>query len=680
VFLSYAREDMPAAERVTAALRACGIEVWFDQSELRGGDAWDHQIRRQIKECALFIPLISAHTQERAEGYFRLEWHLAEQRSYLMAHDQPFLLPVVVDATADAAARVPERFRERQWMRLPGGATPREFTDRVRRLLGMPQDAPSRDHAAPPMAPPPATPAPRRPWLLPISVALATAIVLAVWWPSRKHDTGVSPPEAPAAPRLDANPGTAPVAENEKSVAVLAFGNLSNDKDNEYFSDGISEELLNVLQKIPGLHVAARASAFSFKGKNATVQEIGARLGVANLVEGSVQRIGSRVKVNVSLSRVATGEELWSRSYTREVKDVFALQEDLALAIVGELRGRLPGGESTAAVKAAVKGGTSNPEAYQHYLQGQFFLNQFAEKPMHQAADFFQKSVELDPSFALGWAGVARTHLWFCEYTTAAAEAGFNAHLARAREAVARALALEPKLPEAIKARAEIQLFIDFDWAGTAESLRQARALAPADPDLLVLASQLARARGELASATDLLRQAVALDPVKPSALALLAFDLMLSRQFVEAQALYQRVQDLNPAIPWAYGGPGYGLILEGKYDQALIVIQKESADWARLMITAMARWGKHQVPESNAALDELIRIAAGTAAYQVAEACAFRGERDRAFQWLERAHRQRDGGLLLVMHDPVMQSLSADPRWPAFLKSMGLADGPQKS
>src|ERR1022692_1132895 len=121
VFLSYASQDAEAARRICEALRAARVEVWFDQSEIRGGDAWDQSIRRQIKECALFIPVISAHTQERSEGYFRLEWHLAEQRTYLMAHDQPFLVPVVVDGTADAVARVPERFRERQWTRLPGG-------------------------------------------------------------------------------------------------------------------------------------------------------------------------------------------------------------------------------------------------------------------------------------------------------------------------------------------------------------------------------------------------------------------------------------------------------------------------------------------------------------------------------------------------------------------------------
>ncbi len=180
VFLSHAREDTPAAQRIAEALRAGGIEVWFDQSELRGGDAWDREIRKKIKDCALFVAIISTHTQERAEGYFRLEWHLAEQRSYLMAQDQPFLLPVVVDTTPDAVARVPERFRERQWTRLPDGATPPEFIDRVQRLLGAPQKTPPPIEPVPPAArqtpPQQATGRPRSRWLLPVGIALAAGL------------------------------------------------------------------------------------------------------------------------------------------------------------------------------------------------------------------------------------------------------------------------------------------------------------------------------------------------------------------------------------------------------------------------------------------------------------------------------------------------------------------------
>ena len=224
------------------------------------------------------------------------------------------------------------------------------------------------------------------------------------------------------------------------SVAVLALANMSDDKENEYFSDGISEELLNVLQKIPGLHVAARTSAFSFKGKNATIQEIGQKLDVANIVDGSVQKSGSRVKVTAHLSRVATGEEIWSMSYTRELKDVFALQEELALAIVGELRGKLAASASTTDVKAAVKGGTKNPEAYQLYLLGRYNADRFANKDMLNALEAFKKATVLDPGFALAWAGVARADSWICNFSSDLDRPSFDRHYAEAKAATQRAL------------------------------------------------------------------------------------------------------------------------------------------------------------------------------------------------------------------------------------------------
>src|SRR5438034_6440648 len=245
-------------------------------------------------------------------------------------------------------------------------------------------------------------------------------------------------------------------AANAKSVAVLAFANLSDDKGSEYFSDGVSEELLTVLQKIPGLHVAARTSAFSFKGKNATAQEIGQQLGVAHLVEGSVRKAGDVVRIAARLTQANTGEEQWSENYTRNLKDVFAVQTEIAQTIVEQLRGRLTGGaanpttkaEIQAEVRAARKGGTKSVEAHETYLQGRFFINRHSEKETHQARVAYQRAARLDPKFALAWAGLAQTHVWDCNYATGGGQKGFNGHLAAAREAVERALALEPHLPE----------------------------------------------------------------------------------------------------------------------------------------------------------------------------------------------------------------------------------------
>ena len=292
---------------------------------------------------------------------------------------------------------------------------------------------------------------------------------------------------------------------NAKSVAVLAFANLSDDKGSEYFSDGISEELLTVLQKIPGLHVAARTSAFSFKGKNATAQEIGQKLGVAHLVEGSVRKAGDVVRIAARLTQANTGEEQWSENYTRNLKDVFAVQTELAQTIVEQLKGQLTGGAANPETKAAIqaqvqaaeKGGTKNVEAHEAYLQGRFFLNRHSEKETDQARAAFERAVELDPKFALAWAGLAQTHVWDCKYATEGGQKGFNEHLAAARDAVERALALEPDLPDALFPKAMIETNFDYNWKGAAETLRKALALAPQDPALLMWAGNLAGARGE---------------------------------------------------------------------------------------------------------------------------------------------------------------------------------------
>src|SRR5215469_3151313 len=227
-------------------------------------------------------------------------------------------------------------------------------------------------------------------------------------------------------PEAEKSVATQPLGEakariSPNSVAVLAFDNLSDDKGSEYFSDGISEELLTGLQKIPGLRVAARTSAFSFKGKSVTAQEIGEKLGVANLVEGSVRKAGETVRIAARLTQTKSGDEIWSENYTRNLRDVFAVQSELASTIVEQLRGQLTGGGDAKAkaviqeqVQMAEKGGTKNVEAHQHYLQGRFYANRFSEKGNNEALAEYQKAVELDPGFALAWAGLAEAHLFLC--------------------------------------------------------------------------------------------------------------------------------------------------------------------------------------------------------------------------------------------------------------------------
>ena len=522
----------------------------------------------------------------------------------------------------------------------------------------------------------------RSPILIPAAVLVLLALIGVGWWFMQRSSNKQQALSAQTAPTAPAN------APDQKSVAVLPFVNLSDDKGSEYFSDGISEELLTVLQKIPGMRVAARTSAFSFKGKNATAQEIGQKLGVAHLVEGSVRKSGDAVRIAARLTRADTGQELWSENFTRNLKDVFAVQSELAETIVAQVRGQLTGGAAAPAdkekiqaeVQAAEKGGTKNVDAHQLYLQGRFYENRHSEKSTREALAAYQQAVELDPGFALAWAGVAQTNLWFAAFSTEGGQKTFDAHLASARDAVTRALSIEPNLPNGLLARATIETNFDYNWNAAAQTVSKALALAPADPNMLIAAGNLELARGNMDRAIELYRKAVDLDPVNPQARTFLAFNLAVTKRFAEARAEYPRVVELNPAAPWAHAGLGLSYLVEGKFEEAVSATEGEAGEYARLLIVACARWGQKKIPEADAALAQLTKDFAETAAYQIAEVHAYRGDKDKAFEWLERARRQHDGGLPSLRKDPLLTNLHDDPRWNAFLHTMGLADDQLKT
>jgi TolB-like protein/Tfp pilus assembly protein PilF len=461
---------------------------------------------------------------------------------------------------------------------------------------------------------------------------------------------------------------------------VLPFTNLSDDKNNEYFSDGISEELLSVLQQIPGLHVAARVSSFSYKGRNATAQEIGGKLGVAYLVEGSVRKAGKTVRLTARLTRTANGEQVWSDSYTRELKNMFAVQSELAQTVVEQVRGQLSGGmdasmkaEVQAQVRDAAKGGTKNADAYQLYLQGIYFLNQFSLESAVRAADLLQRAVDRDPKYALAWAALSRAGSVRGGFATTKRES--DDAFALARRAADRALALQPELSAAHLARLNVQTWYDFDWKGAADSLRRAEKTASMDPDVLAAAAGLAYTFGQTQKAVDLARQAVSLDQMNAEMRITLGFSLESAGLYDEAIAELQRAVELSRTIAWGYAGVGLMRLRQERYDEAMREAEQESNEWSRLCVQAQILWAMQKNAEADAALARLIAAYADTAAYQVAEVYAYRRENDRAFEWLDRAYRQRDSGLAWARSSRSLERVHDDPRWPAFLKKVGLAD-----
>ena len=519
-----------------------------------------------------------------------------------------------------------------------------------------------------------------------VGIAALVVLVLGISWlfiqrAGKDHQNAAtgSSTAAPAAPTK---------APDEKSVAVLSFVNLSDDKGSEYFSDGVAEELLTVLQKIPGMHVAARTSAFSFKGKNVTAQEIGQKLGVAYLVDGSVRKAGDQVRIAARLARADTGEELWSENYTRDLKNVFAVQTELAQTIVEQLGNRFGGADSgssakekiQAEVQAAEKGGTKNAEAHQFYLQGRFFDNRHAEKSAREALAAYERAVALDSQYAKAWAGVAGAHLWLAAFATEGGQKKFDEHLAKARDGVARALSIEPDLPDALYSRGWIETSFDFNWIAAAQTIRKLTALAPADPSTFVAAANFETGIGNTDREIELYRKAVELDPLNGQARAFLAFALATSRKYDDARIEYARLVELNPSAPWAHAGLGISYLLQGKFEKAATEAQLDAADWTRLLVVSCARWAQKRIQESDAALNDLIKNDAETAAYQIADAYAYRGDKDKAFEWLARARQQRDPGLGFLRSDPLLENLHDDPRWNALLHSVGLGDDQLKA
>ena len=635
IFLSYASQDTEAARQICDALRGIGLDVWFDQSELRGGDTWDASIRRQIKECALFVPIISANTQARVEGYFRREWNLAVSRTLDMADDQAFLVPVVIDATIDAGARVPEKFREVQWTRLASASEAAAFAERVQRLM-------SGVIAA---TPPVAQPNP--------GSAQAGA--------TPSHD-------ASASPRRDA-----------PSIAVLPFVNMSRDEDNEYFADGLAEELLNVLAKISGLRVAARSSAFSFKGKGATVADAGRALNVATILEGSVRKSGNRMRISVQLVKVVDGYQLWSQTYDRTLDDIFAVQDDIAQSVLTELRTTLLGeaadtGTNKAAlaeVERAVKGRSTDPEAHRLFMHGRHFIERFTQEDVKRGITYLHEALALEPEYALAWAELGRAHAEEANWGWTNAVEG----LVRARDAATRALALEPDLPEGLVVMGWVRMVLERDWRGAETTYRRALELAPGNAFVLHQSSNLAGNLGRFDEAIALARRAVEQDPLNSSAYFFLGTTLWTADRPKESIAALRQAHALTPMRAAARAFIALNLLALDQGDEALTEAQLEPAEWARCFALAVIHHAAGRTSEADEALQVLIDRWADDAAYQIADVYGVRRDADRAFEWLERAHEQRDAGAAWTRVDPFLRWLHADPRWSVLLRKSGMME-----
>ncbi len=672
VFLSYASQDAEAAQKICEALRAAGIEVWFDQSELRSGEAWDRQIRRQIHDCALFIPVISANAHARVEGYFRLEWKLAVDRSHLMAPDQTFLLPVVIDDTTQADERIPDRFRELQWTRAPGGQASPAFIERVQRLLS-PAPATTRPLTGVGSSVAQATKEPVRAFRSRATRLVIVAVILAAslgywalhrFWIS-KHVPASQPVISPAATTPLAN--AAPFAPPPHSIAVLPFVNMSGDPKQEYFSDGLTDELLNSLARINELQVAARTSAFSFKGKDTDIGTIAHKLNVGAVLEGSVRRSGHTIRVTTQLINAVTGFHLWSETYDRDLGDVLKLQTEIATAVAAALKVTLLADE---AAKIEV-GGTHNPAAFDAYLRATKTLwGGYSPKVIETAVAGYTEAIRLDPDYALAFADRAlafasNATLW--DTTTSAVRADLD----KAQADAAKAIALAPNLSEGYLARAVAYNDL-LDFKEASEEFEHALVLGPGNARVLRDYGNFAVNMGRSGSGLTAIRRAVVLDPLNSSAQGFLGSVLQVLRRYPEALAAYNNAEALPSTTPGAFlGAIGATYYLLGDFDSARASCEQNRADSGSQSCLAITynKLGRHA--DAEAMLAKLRSTMGDASAYEYGEIYAQWGNTPKALEWLETALRLRDPGLVQLKTDPFLDPLRQEPRFQAIEREL---------
>ena len=449
----------------------------------------------------------------------------------------------------------------------------------------------------------------------------------------------------------------------EKSIAVLPFVNMSGNIENEYFSDGLSEELLNVLAKMPELKVAGRTSSFQFKGENKDLRLIGKQLGVAHVLEGSVRQSGLKVRITAQLIDTENGFHLWSETFDRELNDIFAIQDEISASVAEALKVTLLGeaGATTAGGRE-----TNSIEAYDLYLKGRYLREHQTSDNIQESIAVLHAAVAIDPDFAAAWAQLSFSQSnWVGSFTESLQ---FKTGYAIARQYAERALALDEQLAEAHIALGMIQWANDFDSQFAEKTLLRALELDPANIDGLGWYGLLMGLEGHFEIGLEALEKAVTLDPLSIRSLSSLAIILTLDGRFDESISVLRQALELDPDISRIHGRIGYTHLLQGNLVEAAAEYDLEATDWVRDFgeILILRRSQDHDGWTS--ALDKFIRDYGKKDAYQIAEIYADAGDRDAAFEWLEAALKVRDPGLIWIRTDALLSSLHDDPRWQEFL------------
>jgi len=445
----------------------------------------------------------------------------------------------------------------------------------------------------------------------------------------------------------------------DKSIAVLPFVNMSDDKEQEYFSDGLSAELLNLLSKISELKVIGRTSSFSFKGRNEDLRIIGEKLGVAHILGGSVQKDGNQIRVTAQLIRTADGRNLWSDKYDRHLEGIFKLQDEIANAVVKQLKLKLLTTTDTTT-------SSTNTEAYNLMLQGNYFAEKRDKVNTAKAIDLYLQAIVIDSLDHRVWAALAQGLSIQASWGWIDPHEGYE----KVRGAATKSIFLKQDQAEAYRILGDMNMYYEWDWEGAENKFNKALNSEPRNPDLLRSMGSLTRILGRLDESFRWLKKSADLDPLKPITYFHLGFQQIYANHLEDAIVTYKKILELNPQFPMAHVYLGEVYLLQGKPQMALAEMQQEQMKGKDFGLTlAFTALGEQK--DAKAALSRFISEFQGTDMFLIAEIYAFLGEKNKAFEWLEKAYRGKDVRLPWLKGDPLLKNIESDPRFLAFMKKM---------
>jgi TolB-like protein len=658
VFISYASLDGAIAETACEALEKAGVTCWIAPRDVTPGAFYGDEIVHAIDAAKAIVLILSQNAATSPHVLREVERATSKRHAVISLRIDKAPLPAGLEYFLNTS----------QWLDASSGDTVRALPKLVSAVQAAIQ-APTVTPIGVPTAHAPAPAASARSGKR-LALVVASVVSLALvgfaadrlWLSS--HRAPATPATTPAASAPV--PVTAAPTIPEKSVAVLPFVDMSEKKDQEYFADGMAEEIIDLLAKVRDLHVPARTSSFYFKGKSTKVPDIARELRVADVLEGSIRRSGNQIRVTAQLVRADNGYHLWSQTYDRDLQDVFKVQDEIANSVVQALQISLMNGPLT-----RKEGGTQNLEAYQLYLRAFNAYEQNTKESLETAREHAERAIKLDPDFALAWTALGWTTISLAQLRALPITDGFE----RARQLALHALQVSPELTDGYHLLGYIHRTYDWDWAAAQEAARRALALDPTNPYSLLLASQISATLGHWDDAERHVRAALVRDPLSTDIQWHLATTLYRAGRFADAEAAYRKLIELAPDYAWARGYLAKTLLAEGKPEAALAMAQQERDEANRLDTLPIVLQAAGRHAEAEEALKALATKYAHSDAYCLAMNYAYRNDHDVALQWLERAYKQKDGGFMEIVGEPLFKNLANDPRYKAFLHRMNLRE-----